>query len=116
MGLRQDSAAALGVRVERTARPDGARGRPRGHGDRCGGPDRLRGPHRPPQLARRLVRTPYLPYLPLLTSALSGAVVLVVADLAARMLVPPLEIPVGALTALVGGPYLLWLLGRRAGG
>ncbi|GCB46420.1 iron ABC transporter permease [Streptomyces sp. NL15-2K] len=25
---------------------------------------------------------------------------------------PPLEIPFGALTSLVGGPYLLWLLGR----
>jgi iron complex transport system permease protein len=65
-----------------------------------------------PQLARRLTRTPHLP---LLTSALTGAVVLAGADLAARTLLPPLEIPVGALTALVGGPYLLWLLGRRSG-
>jgi len=63
-----------------------------------------------PQLARRLTRTPHLP---LVASGLTGAVVLVVADLVARVLVPPLEIPVGALTALVGGPYLLWLLGRR---
>ena len=39
--------------------------------------------------------------------------ILIAADLAARTLVPPLEIPVGALTALVGGPYLLWLLGKR---
>ncbi|QNP70543.1 iron ABC transporter permease [Streptomyces roseirectus] len=63
-----------------------------------------------PQLARRLTRTPHLP---LVASGLTGAVVLVAADLVARTLVPPLEIPVGALTALVGGPYLLWLLGRR---
>jgi iron complex transport system permease protein len=63
-----------------------------------------------PQLARRLTRTPQLP---LLSSALTGAVILVGADLAARTLLPPLEIPVGALTSLVGGPYLLWLLGRR---
>ncbi|MEU8970842.1 iron ABC transporter permease [Streptomyces monashensis] len=63
-----------------------------------------------PQLARRLTRTPHLP---LLCSALTGAVVLVAADLAARTVLPPLEVPVGALTALVGGPYLLWLLGRR---
>jgi ABC-type cobalamin transport system permease subunit len=63
-----------------------------------------------PQLARRLTRTPHLP---LLSSALTGAVVLVGADLVARTLLPPLEIPVGALTSLVGGPYLLWLLGRR---
>ncbi|KUN08467.1 hypothetical protein AQI95_08865 [Streptomyces yokosukanensis] len=52
------------------------------------------------------------PHLPLLCSALTGAVVLVAADLAARTLPPPLEIPVGALTTLVGGPYLLRLLGR----
>ncbi|WP_329220511.1 iron ABC transporter permease [Streptomyces sp. NBC_01485] len=64
-----------------------------------------------PQLARRLTRTPQLP---LLNSALAGAFVLVTADLVARTLLPPLEIPVGALTALVGGPYLLWLLGRDA--
>ena len=37
---------------------------------------------------------------------------MVAADLVARTLLPPLEIPVGALTSLVGGPYLLWLLGR----
>ncbi|WP_437089834.1 iron chelate uptake ABC transporter family permease subunit [Streptomyces sp. enrichment culture] len=113
MGLGQDSAAALGVRVERArlgltvlgvalaATATGA-----------AGPIAFVA-LTAPQLARRLVRTPYLP---LLTSALTGAVVLVAADLAARMLVPPLEIPVGALTALVGGPYLLWLLGRRTGG
>ncbi|MEB8343075.1 FecCD family ABC transporter permease [Streptomyces endophyticus] len=63
-----------------------------------------------PQLARRLTCTPQLP---LICSALTGAVTVVAADLAARVLIPPLEIPVGALTALVGGPYLLWLLGRR---
>lgn len=37
------------------------------------------------------------------------------ADLAARTLLLPLEIPVGALTSLVGGPYLLWLPGREPG-
>ncbi|CAM5405285.1 Iron ABC transporter permease OS=Streptomyces alboniger OX=132473 GN=CP975_15625 PE=3 SV=1 [Streptomyces alboniger] len=62
------------------------------------------------QLARRPTRTPQLP-LP--CSALTGALVLVAADLAARTLLPPLEIPVGVLTSLAGGPYLLWLLGRR---
>ncbi|WP_425838507.1 FecCD family ABC transporter permease [Streptomyces fractus] len=63
-----------------------------------------------PQLARRLARTPQLP---LICSALTGALVIVIADTAARTVLGPLEIPVGALTALVGGPYLLWLLGRR---
>lgn len=62
-----------------------------------------------PQVARRMARTAQLP---LVSSGLVGAVVIVSADLVARTLVPPLEIPVGALTSLVGGPYLLWLLGR----
>ncbi|MFF1659098.1 iron chelate uptake ABC transporter family permease subunit [Streptomyces sp. NPDC058255] len=62
-----------------------------------------------PQWGRRLVR---VPQLPLAVSALTGAVVVVVADLVARTLMPPLEFPVGALTSLVAGPYLLWLLGR----
>ncbi|MER6382711.1 iron chelate uptake ABC transporter family permease subunit [Streptomyces sp. NPDC001250] len=70
-----------------------------------------------PQPARRLTRTPHLPLplplpLPLLCSAPTGALVLVTADLAARTLPSPLDLPVGALTALVGGPYLLWLLGH----
>lgn len=113
LGLDPDTAAALGVHVDRTrlaltmlgvvlaATATGAAG-PIGFVALTA-----------PQLARRLTRTPQLP---LLNAALTGAVVLVGADLAARTLVPPLEIPVGALTALVGGPYLLWLLGRETGG
>ncbi|EFG04042.1 FecCD family ABC transporter permease [Streptomyces clavuligerus] len=62
-----------------------------------------------PQLALRLTRTPQLP---LVCSGLVGAVTLTAADLAARTVLTPLEVPVGALTALVGAPYLLWLLGR----
>lgn len=45
-------------------------------------------------------------------SALGGAVVLVAADLAARTIAAPAEIPLGVLTALVGGPFFLWLLRR----
>jgi len=109
MGFNDDTASALGVRVQRTrlgltvlgvvlaATATGAAG-PIGFVALTA-----------PQLARRLTRRPELP---LLCSALTGAVVLVAADLAARTVLPPLEIPVGALTALVGGPYLLWLLGR----
>jgi len=52
----------------------------------------------------------------LLPSAfLGGATFLVLADLFARMAVAPRELPVGAVTALVGGPFFLVLL-RRAGG
>ena len=46
-------------------------------------------------------------------SALGGASVLVLTDSAARTVVPPLEIPVGALTALLGVPYFLYLLKQR---
>lgn len=47
-------------------------------------------------------------------SALAGATFVVVADLLARTLVAPGELPLGVLTALVGGPFFLWLL-RSAG-
>lgn len=49
----------------------------------------------------------------LLSSMLGGAGFVLSADLAARMVMSPVEIPVGLLTALVGGPFLLLLL-RRA--
>lgn len=52
-------------------------------------------------------------------SALGGAVILVLADLAARTLASPAEIPLGVLTSLVGSPFFFWLLRRtraRAGG
>ncbi|MEU3985991.1 iron ABC transporter permease [Streptomyces sp. NPDC026672] len=71
-----------------------------------------------PQLARRLTRAPQTP---LLSSALTGALVVVVADLLARRLFSPVELPVGVLTAVVGAPYLMWLISRsrnrgRSGG
>jgi iron complex transport system permease protein len=47
-------------------------------------------------------------------TALAGAIFVVVADLLARVLVAPAELPLGVLTALVGGPFFLWLL-RAAG-
>jgi iron complex transport system permease protein len=52
-------------------------------------------------------------------SALAGALVLVVADLLARTLVAPAELPLGVLTALVGSPFFFWQLRRtraRQGG
>ncbi|GGP26375.1 FecCD family ABC transporter permease [Silvimonas amylolytica] len=45
-------------------------------------------------------------------SLLSGAIALVLADWAARMLAIPSEIPVGIVTSLAGGPFFLWLLAR----
>lgn len=49
----------------------------------------------------------------LVASALAGAVLVLGADLAARTVAAPRELPLGVVTALVGGPYLLWLI-RRA--
>ncbi|SDD25090.1 FecCD family ABC transporter permease [Actinokineospora iranica] len=58
-----------------------------------------------PQIALRLARRPTPP---LLTSALTGAVIVLVGDLMAR----PFGLPVGIVTGAVGAPYLLWLLAR----
>ena len=59
-------------------------------------------------------------HLPLVTaSALGGALLLTLADLAARTVVPNADMPIGMLTALVGGPFFFWLLRRtrkRSGG
>lgn len=46
-------------------------------------------------------------------SALLGGILLLLADTAARRVAAPLELPIGALTALLGGPCFLWLLLRR---
>ena len=46
-------------------------------------------------------------------AALGGAALVVVADACARTVVAPLELPVGALLALLGGPYFLVLMRRR---
>jgi len=46
-------------------------------------------------------------------SALLGGALLVLADLLARTVVAPAELPLGILTALVGGPFFLWLLLQR---
>jgi iron complex transport system permease protein len=51
-------------------------------------------------------------------SALLGAVLVLLADLAARTVAAPTELPLGVLTGLLGGPFLLWLLlrvGARGG-
>jgi iron complex transport system permease protein len=49
----------------------------------------------------------------LLSSAGAGAVLLLAADVVARTVVSPQELPVGVLTAVFGGVYLLWLLNRQ---
>lgn len=64
-----------------------------------------------PHIGRLLVGTGYRRLLPI--SALIGALMLLATDSLARSLMPPLELPVGIFTALIGGPSFLWLLRRR---
>ena len=66
-----------------------------------------------PHIVRRLVVVTHGPLLAL--SAGAGAVLLLAADVAARSVVAPQELPVGLLTAVLGGAYLLALLRRRRG-
>ena len=51
----------------------------------------------------------------LFLSALMGGLLLLWADILARSLIAPQELPVGVLTAVVGGGYLLWLMHRSSG-
>jgi iron complex transport system permease protein len=64
-----------------------------------------------PHLARRLGSVHHRLLLP--TSALAGALLLVLADLGARVLIRPAELPVGVVTTVLGGPFFLWLLRRQ---
>jgi iron complex transport system permease protein len=61
-----------------------------------------------PHLMRLLLGPDNRTLLP--ASALGGAILMLVADLCARTLLSPLELPLGIVTALIGGPYFLWLL------
>jgi len=63
-----------------------------------------------PQVARRLARTEHPP---LVAAALTGALLVVLADLVGRLVFAPTQLPAGVVTAAIGGPYLLFLLVRR---
>jgi iron complex transport system permease protein len=64
-----------------------------------------------PHLVRLLVGADHRLVLP--ASVFFGGAFLVACDVAARTLIAPLELPVGVITAIVGGPFFLWLLMRR---
>jgi iron complex transport system permease protein len=64
-----------------------------------------------PHLVRLLVGADHRLVLP--ASTLFGAAFLVLCDVAARTLIAPMVLPVGILTAMIGGPFFLWLLIRR---
>ncbi len=61
-------------------------------------------------LARRVVGTSHAAVIP---AGFLGAVVMVAADIVARTIIAPTELPVGIATAVIGAPYLLWLLTRQ---
>jgi iron complex transport system permease protein len=65
-----------------------------------------------PHLVRSVVKTTHARLIVL--SALMGGLLLMAADLLARWLIAPQELPVGVLTAVLGGSYLLWLMHRRS--
>ena len=64
-----------------------------------------------PHLVRLLVGADHRLVLP--GSALFGATLLIACDVVARTAFAPLELPVGIVTAMIGGPVFLWLLFRR---
>jgi iron complex transport system permease protein len=64
-----------------------------------------------PHAVRFIVGSDYRLLLP--ASFFSGAIFLILADMVARVLIAPTEIPVGVITALCGGPFFLWLLKRN---
>ena len=61
-----------------------------------------------PHMVRRIAGGRHRWLMPV--SALTGALLLVIADLLARIIHPPLELPAGVLTAIIGAPWFVWLL------
>ncbi len=69
-----------------------------------------------PHIMRRLLGEES--FVLLLSSALGGALLLTVCDLASRLIFAPFELPLGVVLSLAGGPFFIWLLlrQRRGGG
>ena len=64
-----------------------------------------------PHLVRLMVGADHRIVLP--ASALFGAAFLIACDVVSRTIMPPIELPVGLITAVIGGPFVLWLLVRK---
>ena len=64
-----------------------------------------------PHIVRMFVGGDYFRVLPL--SALLGSIFLLWADIAARTIMPPEDMPIGIVTGLVGGIFFVWLLRRK---
>lgn len=65
-----------------------------------------------PHLVRSIAPAPHGRLVVL--AAMMGGLLLMAADVLARWLIAPQELPVGVLTAVLGGSYLLWLMHRRS--
>jgi iron complex transport system permease protein len=65
-----------------------------------------------PHLARTCVGARHRYLIP--ASGLTGAILLLLADDLARTVAAPVELPVGVLTAILGGPFFLVVLGARS--
>jgi iron complex transport system permease protein len=111
LSLGAESAAARGVDVERAERVAlVSASLATGAAVSLGGPIAFIGiivPH----LVRLIVGADHRIVLP--ASALVGASFLIGCDLVARVALAPAELPVGIVTAMIGGPFFLWLLFRR---
>ncbi len=111
LGVGEESAQQLGVAVERDKRTIIVLGSLlTGAGVALGGLIGFVGLFAP-HVTRLVIGPGHRLLLPCAT--LVGAIFLVLADLLARTLLAPTEIPVGILTAFVGGPLFLWLLRRE---
>jgi iron complex transport system permease protein len=64
-----------------------------------------------PHIVRMLVGTDHRKVLPV--SILGGGIFLVWVDVVARMAFAPIELPVGVITALLGGPFFIWMLATQ---
>lgn len=60
-----------------------------------------------PHMVRRILGPAHRIVVPF--SALAGGILMVLADLAARTLIPPLDLPVGAITAIIGAPFFAYI-------
>ena len=64
-----------------------------------------------PHLLRLIIGPDHRYLLP--SAALLGAALLVVADMISRSVIAPAELPIGIVTATLGGPFFLWILLRN---
>ncbi|MCM3785836.1 iron ABC transporter permease [Neobacillus mesonae] len=65
-----------------------------------------------PHIARKLVKGGHTAYVP--AAALTGSLMLLLADTMGRALMPPLEFPAGLVTSIIGAPYFVFLLWRES--